>query len=138
MTSAFSWQNSVSLWPASFCTPRPNFPITPGTSWLPTFAFQSSIMKGTSFLGVSYRRSWRCWRKCSTSASSALLIRAETWFTVILNGLPWKWTDYSAVSEISSKYCISDSFVDYDGCSIFSKGFLPTVVDIMVMKWWAQ
>ena len=24
MTSAFSGQNSVSLWPASFCTPRPN------------------------------------------------------------------------------------------------------------------
>ena len=24
MTSAFSWQNSVSLYPASFRTPRPN------------------------------------------------------------------------------------------------------------------
>ena len=24
MTSAFSWQNSISLCPASFCTPRPN------------------------------------------------------------------------------------------------------------------
>ena len=30
MTSAFSWQNSVSLCPASFCTPRPNFPVTAG------------------------------------------------------------------------------------------------------------
>ena len=30
MTSAFSRQNSVSLWHASFCTPRPNLPITPG------------------------------------------------------------------------------------------------------------
>ena len=27
MTSAFSWQNSVSLCPASFCTPRPNLPV---------------------------------------------------------------------------------------------------------------
>ena len=35
-TSAFSWQNSVSLWSASFCTPRPNFPVTPGISWPPT------------------------------------------------------------------------------------------------------
>ena len=34
--------------------------------------------------------------------------------------------------EIESKYCISNSFVDYDGYSISSKGFLPTVVDIMV------
>ena len=49
----FSWQNSVSLCPASFCTPRPNLPLTPGVSWLPTFAFQSPIMKRTSFLCFS-------------------------------------------------------------------------------------
>ena len=49
MTSAFSWKNSVSLCPASFCIPRPNLPVTPGVSWLPTFAFQSSIMKRTFF-----------------------------------------------------------------------------------------
>ena len=36
MTSVFSWQNSVSLWPASFWTPRPNLPITPGSSWIHT------------------------------------------------------------------------------------------------------
>ena len=53
MTSAFSWQNSISLCPASFCIPRPNLLVTPGVSWLPTFAFQSPIMKRTSFLGVS-------------------------------------------------------------------------------------
>ena len=28
MTSAFSWQNSISLWPASFCTSKPNLPIS--------------------------------------------------------------------------------------------------------------
>ena len=33
--------------------------------------------------------------------------------------------DHSVVSEIASKYCILDSFVDYDGYSISSKGFLP-------------
>ena len=59
MTSAFSWQNSVSLCPASFCTPRPNLSVTPGISWLPTFAFQSPTMKKTYFLGVSSRRSCR-------------------------------------------------------------------------------
>ena len=32
----------------------------------------------------------------------------------------------SVVFEIASKYCILDSFVDYDGDSISSKGFLPT------------
>ena len=50
MTTAFSWQNSISLCPASFHIPRPNLPVTPGVSWLPTFAFQSPIMKRTSFL----------------------------------------------------------------------------------------
>ena len=41
--------------------------------------------------------------------------------------------DHSVVFEIVSKYCISDSFVDHDGYSIFSKGLLPTVVDTMVI-----
>ena len=49
MTSAFSWQNSISLCPASFCPPWPNLPVTRGISCLPTFAFQSPIMKRTSF-----------------------------------------------------------------------------------------
>ena len=44
MTSAFSWQNSISLCPASFYTPRPNLSVTPGISKLPTFAFQYPIM----------------------------------------------------------------------------------------------
>ena len=51
MTSVFSWQISFSLCPASFCTPRPDLPVTSGVSWLPTFAFQSSIIKRT-FWGV--------------------------------------------------------------------------------------
>ena len=41
--------------------------------------------------------------------------------------------DHSVISEIASKYCISDSFVDHDGYSISSEGFLPTVADIMVI-----
>ena len=49
------------------------------------------------------------------------------WFALEMN------KDHSVVFEIASKYCILDSFVDYDGFSISSKGFLPTVVDIMVI-----
>jgi len=30
--SAFSWQNSICLCLASFCTPRPNLPLIPGIS----------------------------------------------------------------------------------------------------------
>ena len=39
--------------------------------------------------------------------------------------------DHSFVFEIASKYCILDSFVDYDGYCISSKGFLSTVADKM-------
>ena len=46
------------------------------------------------------------------------------WFVLETN------RDHSVVFEIASKYCILDSFVDYDDYSISSKGFLPTVVDI--------
>ena len=41
--------------------------------------------------------------------------------------------DHSIVFEIASKYCISDSLVDHDGSSISSEGFLPEVVDVMVI-----
>ena len=42
------------------------------------------------------------------------------WFALLMN------RDHSTIFEIASKYCISDSFVYYDGYSISSKGFLPT------------
>ena len=41
--------------------------------------------------------------------------------------------DHSVIFEIACKYFISDSFVDHDGYSISPKGFLPIVVDIMVI-----
>ena len=40
---------------------------------------------------------------------------------------------HSVIFEIASKYCISDSFVDHDVYSLSSEGFLPMVVDIMVI-----
>ena len=49
------------------------------------------------------------------------------WFALEMN------RDHSVVFEIASKYCILDSLVDYNGYSISSTGFLPTVVDIMLI-----
>ena len=49
------------------------------------------------------------------------------WFALETN------RDHSVIFEIASKYCILDPFVDYDGYSISSEGFLPIVVDIMVI-----
>ena len=44
------------------------------------------------------------------------------WFALEMN------RDHSVIFEIASKYCILGSFVDHDGYSISSEGFLPTVV----------
>ena len=59
------------------------------------------------------------------------------WFALETN------RDHPVVFEITSKYCILGSFLTmlllllllshYEGYSISSKGFLPTVVDIMVI-----
>ena len=53
------------------------------------------------------------------------------------DGIEWfaleKNRDHSVIFETACKYCISDSFIDYEGYFISSKGFLPTVVDIMVI-----
>ena len=50
MTSVFYWQNSVSV-SFLFYTPRPNLPVFPYFSWLPTFACQSWMMKRTYIFG---------------------------------------------------------------------------------------
>ena len=49
------------------------------------------------------------------------------WFALETN------RDHSVVFEIAPKYCILDSFNDYEGYSIPSKGFLPIVGDVMVI-----
>ena len=41
------------------------------------------------------------------------------WFALETN------RDHSVIFEIVPKYCISDSFVDYESYSISSEGFLP-------------
>ena len=48
------------------------------------------------------------------------------WFALEMN------RDHSVILEIAFKYCIPDSFFDYDGYFISSKEFLPMVVDIEV------
>ena len=41
--------------------------------------------------------------------------------------------DCYIIFEIAPKYYILESFVDFNGYSISSKGFLSTVVDIMLL-----
>ena len=91
-------------------------------------------MKRTSFLSVSSRRSCRSSKKVFnlsffsiTGQGIDLDYRDIEWFALEMN------IDHSVVFEVASKHCILDSFVDYNGYSISSKRFLPTVVDIMVI-----
>ena len=112
---------------------KANLPVTPGISLLPTFAFQSPIMKRTSFLGVSSKRSFGLHRTVQ------LQLLQHYWLGHRL-GLLWSWMVFhgneqrsSVIFVTASKNCISDSFVDYEGYSISSKGILPPVVDIMVI-----
>ena len=98
-----------------------------------TFAFQSPIMKRTSFLGVSSKG------LVGLHRTVQLQLLQHYWQGHRL-GLPCYWmvclgNEQKSFChfEIASKYCISDSFVDCDGYSISSKGFLHTVVDIMVV-----
>ena len=84
--SVFSWQNSLGLFPASLCTSRPNLPVTPSISWLPTFSFQSLVMKRTSFLCVNSRRS--CRSRLTRTVQLQLLQHYWSGHTL---GLPWYW-----------------------------------------------
>ena len=49
------------------------------------------------------------------------------WFALETNRV------HSVIFETAPKYCILYSFVDYEGYSISSKGFLPTLVDVIVI-----
>ena len=123
--------NTVSLCPPSFCTPRPNLSITPGISWFPTFVFHSPIMKMTSILGVSSRSS-----STPSSCRTVQLQLHQCYWSGHRHGLLWiswiiEWfalemnRDHSVVFETASKYCISDSFVDCNGYSISSNDSCP-------------
>ena len=79
-----TWQNSVSLCPTSFCTPRPNLPLILVS---PDFLLLHSNplwWKGYPFFGISSGRYFKSSKKKSTSASSTSV------FGIRL-GLPWCW-----------------------------------------------
>ena len=51
---------------------------------------------------------------------------------MILNGLPWKRTEITLSLLRLHPSTAFQTLLDYDGYSISSKGFLPTVVDIIL------
>ena len=90
-------------------------------------------MKRTSVGGVSSRRS------CRLHITVQLQLLQHYWLGIDLDYCDTEWfaletnRDHSVIFEIATKYCISNSFVDYEGYSISSKGFLSTEVDIMII-----
>ena len=89
-------------------------------------------MKRTSFWGVGSRRSCRSLLNCSASASSGLLVRAQTWIKVVLNGLPWKQTEIILSFLRLHPNTAFQALVDYYGYSVSYKELLPQL-DKMVI-----
>ena len=134
MTSVFSWQNSISLCPVSFCTPRPNLPVNSRYFLTSYFCLLVPYNEKDVFFGSQFQKVLQVFIepfKFSFFNITGRGIDLEHCdierFALEMN------RDHSVIFEIPSKYCISDSSVDYEGYSISSKGFLPTLVDIMVI-----
>ena len=85
------------------------------------------------FWGVNSKRFCRSSQNRSTLASSGLLVGAWAWIAVTLNGLSWKRTKIILSFLRLHPSTAFQTLVDYRGYCISSKGFLPTVVDIMVI-----
>ena len=87
-------------------------------------------------LGWKCHSFFSCSRRCCKTHQFHLLqhrwLRYELdhcdveWFALEMNWDP-------VFFEVATKYCISDTFIDYEGYSISSEGFLPTGVDIIVI-----
>ena len=91
------------------------------------------MMKRTSFIGVRSRRSWvGLHRTVQLHLFSITLWGIDLDYCDLERFALEMNRDHSIVFEIASKYCILESF-DCEGYCISSKGFLPTVVDIMVI-----
>ena len=133
MTSAFSWQNSISLCPASFCTQA-------------KFACYSRCFLTFYFcIPVPYNEK-DIFFVCQFQNVLQVFIELFnfSFFSVTGWGIDLDYCDiegfalemnrdHFVIFEIASKYCILDSFFYYDSYSISSKRFSPTVVDIMVI-----
>ena len=135
MTSAFSWQNSVSLCPTSFCTPSQTCLLLQVS--LDFIHLHSSPYDEKGILLLFFFLVLEGQVGLYRSIQLQLLWH---WWLGHRLGLLWYWMVCLGNEqrsfcrfEIASNYCISDSFVDYENYSIPSKGFLPSVVDIMVI-----
>ena len=115
MTSAFSWQNSVSLCPVSFCTPGANLPVAQvsldflflhsSPLWWTEHHFLVLVLESLVGLHktIQLQLLWHYWLEHGLGL---------LWYWMV----PWKSTAiilFFFSLEIAPNYCILDSFVDY-------------------------
>ena len=111
---------------------RPNLPVTTGISWLSTFAFQSPMMKRTSFFGVSSRRSYRSSQNpVSFFSISGWGIDLDycdiEWFALEIN------KNHSVIFDITLKYAFWILLLTMRATPFLLRDFCPQVdiTDIM-------
>ena len=80
MTSVFSWQNSISLCPASFRIPRPNFPVTPDTVH---GILQARILEWVAFSFSRASSQPRVWTQVSCIAEIWHILFIIFWFLIV-------------------------------------------------------
>ena len=92
--------------------------------WQPTPVFLPGESQGPgSLVGC------RLWGRTESDTTEWLKLN----WTVTLNGLPWKRTEFILSLMWLHPSTAFWTLVDYEGYSISSKGLFPTVVDIMVI-----
>ena len=131
MTSAFSWQNSISLCAASFCTPRPYLPCYFRcflTSYFPVPSNGKHIFWVLFLKGL-----------IGLHRTVQLQLLQHYWLGHRLGSL-WYWIVCLGNEQRSFfRFCDCIQVLHFKlfcwpwWYSISSKGFLPTVVDIMVI-----
>ena len=124
MTSAFSWQNSVSLCPASFVFQGQICPLLQISLDL-CFCIPVPFNEKDVFWGCYFQKVCQVFIEpfnfsffTITGWGIDLDYCDIEWFTLEMN------RDHSVIFETVPKYCISDSLIDYEGYSVSSKGFL--------------
>ena len=109
MTSVISWQNSVSLYPASFCTSRPNLSLRVSLDFL--HLHSNPIMIIISFLALSFEDLAGHLRTFHFSGWGINLDYCDAeWFVLEMNG------NHSVIFETALKQSISDLCVSFVAC----------------------
>ena len=135
MTSAFSWQSSVSLCPASLCTPRSKLPVNSRYLLTSYLCILVPYDEKDIFLLVLVLDGLVGLHK-----TVQLQLLQHSWLRhrlgLLLNTIASLRNEQRSLCclETAPKYTQAFwTLVDYEGYSISSKEFLPTVVDIMVI-----